>query len=70
MSLKDKMWIWAHETGSHDQGWNTPAPWRMTPVEGAFYLGLDNLIMVRYEGKPAPPYDQYARPFRPLRQFV
>ncbi len=62
--------MWAHDTGIHNRGWNTPAPSRMTPVEGAYYLGLGNLIMVRYEGKPAPPFEQYVRPFRPLRQFV
>ncbi len=69
-NLRDKLWIWGHAAGSHDTGWNTPAPSRMTPVEGAYYLGVPNLIMVRYEGRPEPPYAQYARAFRPLGQFV
>ncbi|MEE3258843.1 MAG: hypothetical protein VX293_06510, partial [Candidatus Latescibacterota bacterium] len=69
-TLRDKMWILAHEAGSHNQGWNTPAASRMTPVEGALYLGVTNLIMVRYSGQPAPPYAQYARAFKPLGQFV
>lgn len=68
--VRDRLWIWGHEAGSHDRSWNTPGPSRMTPAEGAFYLGVPNLIMVRYEDKPAPPYIQYARSFRPLRQFV
>jgi hypothetical protein len=42
----------------------------MTPAEGAFYLGIPNLIMVRYAGKPAPPFDQYAIPFRALKKIV
>ena len=69
-TVRDKFWIWGHEVGSHDQGWNTPAPSRMTPAEGAFYLGVPNIIMVRYKDLPAPPYEQYAHSFRPLQQFV
>jgi hypothetical protein len=38
----------------------------MTPLEGAFYLAVPNLIMVRYEGQPEMPFDQYAIPFRAL----
>ena len=70
MSVHDKLWMWAHEAGSHNQDWNTPAPSRMTPVEGAYYMDLRNLIMVRYNGKPEPPYDQYVRAFKPLSRFV
>ena len=42
----------------------------MTPAEGCFYLGLDNLIMIQWDGKPAPPFHQYAIPFRPLDKLV
>lgn len=69
-TVRDKLWIWGHEAGSHDRSWNTPAPSRMTPAEGAFYLGVPNMIMVRYEDRPAPPYEQYVRAFRPLKNFV
>jgi hypothetical protein len=42
----------------------------MTPAEGAFYLDTPNMIMVRYNDHPSPPYDQYARSFKPLDNFV
>jgi hypothetical protein len=42
----------------------------MTPAEAAFYLGLPNLIMVRYLGRPPLPFDQYALPFRALERVV
>jgi hypothetical protein len=42
----------------------------MTPAEGAFYLGVPNLIMVQCQGLPAPPFDQYAIPLRPLKRLV
>jgi hypothetical protein len=68
-TVRDRLWIWGHEAGSHDRGWNLPAPSRMTPLEGACYLGVPNLIMVRYEGRPAMPFDQYARALRPLARI-
>lgn len=67
--VRDRLWIWGHEAGSHNQGWDIPKPSRMTPLEGAVYLDIPNLIMVRYEGKPAMPYDQYALALRPLERI-
>jgi len=43
---------------------------RMTLAEGAFYLSVPNLIMVRYDGKPVPPFDQYALALSPLKRIV
>jgi hypothetical protein len=42
----------------------------MTPAEGAFYLGVPNTIMVRYDDRPAPPYEQYALALSPLKRIV
>lgn len=68
--VKDRLWIWGHEAGSHDKGWDIPKPSRMTPAEGAFYLGVPNIIMIRYDDKPQMPFDQYALAFRPLKKVV
>ena len=68
--VRDHFWLWCHEAGSHDQGWGLPAPSRITPVEAAHYMGIPNAILVRYEGRPAPPFEQYALPFRSLRHVV
>jgi hypothetical protein len=62
------MWMWGHEAGSHNAGWGLSEPSRMTPLEGACYLGVPNLILIRYEDKPEMPFDQYAIPFRALKQ--
>jgi len=47
-NVREKLWIWGHEAGSHDgQGLNgLKGSSRMTPAEGAFYLGVPNLLMV------------------------
>jgi len=69
-ALRDSLWLWGHEAGSHNEHWGLPGPSRMTPAEAAFYLGIPNLVMVVYQGKPEPPFDQHARAFRPLRRVV
>src|SRR3989339_1569367 len=68
--VSDRLWIWGHPEGSHEKWPGIKKPSRMTPAEGAYYLGVPNLIMVRWEGKPRPPLDPYAISFRPLKQVV
>jgi len=68
--VRDRFWLFACVAGADNEGWGLPRPSRMTPAEACLYLGLPNLIMVNWDGKPAPPYDQYAIPFRPLKQVV
>ena len=67
-TVRDRMWMWGHEAGSHNTGWDISVSSRITPVEAAFYMDLPNMIMVRYHDKPEMPFDQYAIPFRRLKQ--
>jgi hypothetical protein len=67
-TVRDRFWMWAHEAHSYDNAWGLPRNGRITPVEGAQYLGVPNIILIRYEGKPAPPFEQYAVPFKSLKR--
>lgn len=72
-TVRDRIWLWGHPAGSHTK---TPEQWGIAgkstiePVDAARYLGIDNVIMVRYDGTPAPPLAGYAQPFRELDQVV
>jgi hypothetical protein len=68
-TVRDRIWLWGHEAGSHDHGYNIPRISRMTPAEAAFYLNIPNMIMVRYDDKPEMPFDQYAVALRPLKEI-
>lgn len=68
--IRDRLWMWAHDTGAHNEGWKIPKPSRMTPVEGANYMDIPNAMLIRYDGKPEMPFDQYAVPFRALDKVV
>jgi hypothetical protein len=67
-TVRDHMWMWGHEAGSHDTGYNIGRTSRMTPAEAAFYMDIPNMIMVRYLDKPEIPFDQHAIAFRPLKE--
>ena len=69
-SVRDKLWVWGHEAGSHNNRYGLKDLSRITPAEGAFYLNISNLIMVRYADKPAPPFLQHALPLTPLKRVV
>ena len=69
-TVRDRLWMWGHEAGSHDTGYNLPGPSRITPAEAALYLDVPNLLMVRYHDRPAPPFDQLAIPFRAFKRVV
>jgi hypothetical protein len=67
--LRDRFWIWTHEAGSYKGVFGLPDS-RMTPVEGAVYLGVPNLLFIRFHEKPEMPFDQYAIAFRPFKRVV
>jgi len=73
-TTRDAFWIWGHEAGwLHRHGnnaWRLPGLSRMTPAEGAYYLGVPNIMVVRVGNQPAPPFRQYALPLRPLKRIV
>jgi len=69
-TVRDRFWLWGHDAGSHNEGWGLPGQSRITPAEAAFYLGIPNLIMVRYQGRPPLPLDQFAVPLQALRRVV
>jgi hypothetical protein len=67
-TVRDRFWIWAHEAHAYDNAWGLQRNGRITPVEGAYYLGVPNIILIRCEAKPAPPFEQYAVPFQSLKR--
>jgi hypothetical protein len=93
-SVRDRLWIFTVvEGGNNKKSPATPngnrvhyiddfAPGgsRMTPAEGAFWLGVPNLLFIRSNSQPASPevevgrkktsYQQYATSFQPLDRVV
>jgi len=65
-TLLDRLWIWTHAVGSYKQGeYGLPQTSRMTPVEGAVYLGVHNLLFIRYGGNRRCPLTSTPSRFGP-----
>src|SRR5262249_3752064 len=69
-TVGDRLWLWGHDVGAHNDSWGLPKPSRIPPTDAAIYMGISNLIMVRYQVRPAPPFDQYAVPMLALKRVV
>ena len=68
--VRDHLWLWAHQEGSHNNRYGLTSLSRMTPAEAAIYMGVENLIMVVFADKPEPPFDQHAKPLFFLKNLV
>jgi len=67
-TVRDRIWIWGHPAGVYNESYlaNLPKKSTIEPVAAADALGIRNMIFVRYEGKPAPPFESYYAPFQKL----
>lgn len=70
-TVRDRLWTWAvdasYDWPAHEAG-AAPQKNRMTPVEGAVYLGTPNVMFIQYNGVPVAPFQQYYTPFKSLKQ--
>ena len=69
-TVRDRLWIWGHLEGSYDNQYGLPMNSRMTPLQGAEFLNIPNIIMVRYSNKPEPPYNAYAAQYRHVKKLM
>ncbi len=67
-TIRDRIWIWGHPAGVYNESFlaNLPQKSTIEPVAAADYMGIRNMIFVRYDGKPVPPFDAYYQPFQKL----
>ena len=66
LTVRDRLWVWGHEEGSHNETYGIQGMSRMTPAESAYYLGIRNALFVRFSDLPKPPFDQHALALRSL----
>jgi hypothetical protein len=81
--VRDHLWIFACPVGTDDKSLekaNIRGGSRMTPAEGAFWLGVPNLLLIRVDDLPPLPeseigrtvsgFEQYAISFQPLDRVI
>lgn len=67
-TIRERLWIWGHPAGVYNESFLADLPKKSTiePVAAAEFLGVRNMIFVRYDGQPVPPFDSYYLPFKKL----
>ena len=73
--VRDRLYVWTHPAGSHDGYYLAPhthVQSRMTPVEGALYLGVPNIYFIQYQddSPPLSEFRKYAISFRPMKEVI
>ena len=69
-TVRDRFWMMGHTEGAFDNQWGLPVSSRITPLQGAEYLGIPNILMVRYGGNPAMPFDDYAKQYANTKKLM
>lgn len=69
-TVRDHLWTWGHVAGSYTGEFGLDQVSTIGPAQAAAYLGVPNLVMVSYHGKPEPPYEPCAQELSGLRQVV
>lgn len=69
-TVRDRLWIWGHPAGVYNASYLTAWPTKSSiePVAAAQRMGIANMIFVRYDAKPAPPFAGYYEPFQQLQR--
>lgn len=69
-TVRDRLWVWSHPAGAHNEGFEIPKPSSMTPAEGADYIGVPNILLIRYHYDRPFPLDRFMNSFRPMQRVV
>ncbi|NLV73506.1 MAG: hypothetical protein GXY52_02305 [Chloroflexi bacterium] len=69
-TVSDKLWLWGHPAGSYTGIWNLGGNSAISVAAAAAYMGLRNVILVAFGGKPEPPLLPHAQELKHLDKLV
>lgn len=69
-TVRDRLWVWGHPAGAYNASYLSAWPRKSSvePVAAAESMGISNMIFVRYDAQPTPPFDAYYAPFQSLER--
>jgi hypothetical protein len=75
MKIKECLWLWGQDAMSHqlspgNSKWKLPGGNRLEPVEGAAFLGVQNIFRVVMNGKPVPPFDAESEKMKNIPKVI
>jgi hypothetical protein len=70
--VRDRLWLWGHAAGVYNNSYlaSNPQKSQIGPVEAAKSFGLRNMMFIRYDDRPALPFDGFYKGFRNFDRVV
>ncbi len=69
-NLRDRLWMWGHGPGTTNGICNIPVGKNIDMADAIDSMGIPNVCVIRWMGKPEPPFDEYARQFRKTKRVA
>ena len=69
-NLRDRLWMWGHGPGTTNGLYNIPTGNNIDMADAIEYMGIPNVCVIRWEGKPEPPFDEYIKQFRKTKRVA
>jgi len=69
-NLRDRLWMWGHGPGTTDGVCNIPVGKKIDMADAIDYMGIPNVCVIRWMGKPEPPFDEYIKQFQKTKRVA
>ncbi|MBC8235435.1 hypothetical protein H8E77_38300, partial [bacterium] len=74
-TVRDRLWLWGHPAGSHNHLYGLVKESHITPADAAAYMGIRNVLVVRYGPNPynlypKPPFAEWAKPLATIDRVM
>jgi hypothetical protein len=69
-NLRDRLWMWGHGPGTTNGIANIPTGKNIDMADAIDYMGIPNVCVIRWMGKPEPPFDEYIKQFRKTKRVA
>ena len=69
-NLRDRLWMWGHGPGTTNSLYNIPTGNNIDMADAIDNMGIPNVLVTRWLGKPEPPFDEYIKQFHKTKRVV
>jgi len=69
-NLGDRLWMWGHGPGTTNDRYNIPTGKNIDMADAIDYMGIPNICVIRWLGKPEPPFDEYIKQFHKAKRVA
>jgi len=69
-TLRDRLWMWGHGPGTTNSLYNIPTGKNIDMAAAIDFMGIPNVCVIRWMGKPEPPFNEYVKQFRNTKRVA